>query len=189
MMSRKIARLLQLSALSMLVACSSTMGETSLSDGNKLVVVGSGVKSEVSVKCLTAAQIMQLTGSGIDPAAKPASCYTVVFVSASSSSISKAITAYVNAESELSEKVTATVAAKTPPPANEATSEIADKIVADAVAQTGSDDEFSKRVTGVQLSDALRTTVTARLRAVASTTTDEPTRARLNHAATALEAK
>jgi len=50
--------------------CSNVIGSARLNDGNQLEIAGYGSKAAISVKCLSAAQIKQLTGSLIDPSVR-----------------------------------------------------------------------------------------------------------------------
>jgi hypothetical protein len=100
-------------ALVVITGCG-TMGTARMSDGNEFVIEGSGAQSSISMKCLTLQEIRELTASGVDPSAPPATCYWVALITASSSSISKAVSAYVTRESELNDKV-ASIVAPTPP--------------------------------------------------------------------------
>ena len=118
-----------------LVGCSHTLGRARLNDGKDLVIEGRGSKTNVSVKCLTESEIKELTGSNINPGVAKASCYTVVFVSSDSSSISKAITAYARAETELNDKVASAVTDGHTPKTSSVGAELAKKVVAESLSQ------------------------------------------------------
>jgi hypothetical protein len=142
--------------------CSHVMGRTTLTDGNVLEVEGYGTSASLDVKCLSEVQIKQLTGSLVDPTVPRSTCYTVIFITSRSSQISRAITSYVNAESELAAKV-AEIAAPNAPPISSAdpVAQLANKLAAEVIDRPGA--EIEQEVAG--LSENLTTELKAALKA------------------------
>jgi len=96
--------------LLLLLGCSSILAEVPLSDGNTLVISGSGTKSNVAQKCLRADAIQKLTSSDIPDDVPKQTCYWVLLASTDSSDISKAITAFIQADDEFQRKIKAVAA-------------------------------------------------------------------------------
>jgi hypothetical protein len=90
--------------------CAATMAEIPTPDGNVLVVEGRGTKSMVAQKCLSADTIKKLISSEIPPAFQGQSCYWVALLSADSTDISKAISAFIDAKQEFDDKLSDIVA-------------------------------------------------------------------------------
>lgn len=141
--------------------CASTMGRVGLNDGLELAVDGRGVKSEISVKCLTEAQISQLTGSAINPMVPKTTCYTVAFISSTASAISRAIRAYVNADNAFTDQIADVTGTSTPASSPEA-KEIASKIVA-AVIENKPTAKTETANLSIQLTPQLRSEVASSL--------------------------
>lgn len=166
------------------VGCSRTLGQTRLDDGKELLVEGHGSKTNLSVKCLTEAEIKQLTGSSIGPNIPKASCYTTVFVSSDSSSISRAITAYARAETELNDKVAALITAGQSVAAATPGANLAKKLVTEEIlkeegaAQTGA--SALPPPPPPSLDPQTKNDVQATLKDIAAKTVDPRTRTKVN---------
>ena len=94
-----------LAALAQL-GCASVIASTPLPPGNyRLEVSGHGSRASAEIKCLRPEVVRQLTGGEIPGYAPKLPCYTVVILAGSSAAISRAVTAYANAERELFSKV------------------------------------------------------------------------------------
>ncbi len=162
------------------LGCGHTLGQARLDDGKELLVEGRGSKTNLSVKCLTEAEIKQLTGSSIGPNIPKASCYTTVFVSSDSSSISRAITAYTRAETELNDKVATiitggqSVAAATPG------ASLAKKLVAEELLKNDGAAQTGTSVLSQSLDSQTKGDVKATLKDIADKTVDPDTRTKVN---------
>jgi len=163
-------------------ACSQAQGRAPLGDGNEITIEGRGTKTSISVKCLTEAEIKQLTGSRIDPLVPKASCYTVAFVAAESSSISKAITAYARAESEMNDTIADSITGGRAPRVSSAGGELAKKIVSESLTKDARVVEQGARETMRRLDDKTKREARATLQAISATATDPLAKARIDAA-------
>jgi hypothetical protein len=173
-----------------IVACSHTQGRLPLGDGNELAIEGRGTKANLSMKCLTENQIKQLTGSMISPTVEKASCYTVIFVSADSSAISKAITAYARADNELNDDVAAAVTGGKVPASTSVGGEIAKKIVSETVVSNTKDTKIIEAdVRGIvqHLDEKNKTELKATLQAISVNAIDPVVKTRVDAALSAVQ--
>jgi hypothetical protein len=118
----------------LLSGCTHTMATAPFSDGTVVYLDGYGATSQVSLTCLSENQINQLTGGNTPPTAPKALCYEVAVITTKSSQISNAITAYLQANQNLTAQASAGVGAATPSIPNPVAQAATNAIVADIVA-------------------------------------------------------
>lgn len=166
--------------------CGGTLGRAQLTDGNQLVVKGSGAKAALSVKCLSADEIKALTGSNIDPNVPQQSCYTVVFVSGSSSSISRAVTSYLRSDSELQDMVTQSSVATPVAVSGGPVGDVVKSVVSDAVAKPANVVATSAANTTATLDAQSKAAVKAQLTTIAAKLRDPNTKEKVDAAIQAI---
>jgi len=175
---RKRGSLVMIACLA--VGCSRSLGQARLDDGKELLVEGHGSKTNLSVKCLTEAEIKQLTGSSIGPNIPKASCYTTVSVSSDSSSISRAITAYTRAETELNDKVATLITAGQSVAAATPGANLAKKLVTEEILKEDGAPQTGASALAPSLDPQTKNDVKATLKDIAAKTVDPRTRTKVN---------
>lgn len=174
-MKFKLVIYLMLSCL--FTGCGTITTRAPLDATHDLVVETQGVRARAEVLCLTAHTIKSLLGSEIPPEVSKKTCYRVILLSSDSSSIARAVSAYVSAEKEFLAQITG------------ASDTFASAIVEEAVSSATTVETLKTRVD--ELSKTLTETEAAQtssqIKAVLALTNDPSIKEKLNAASKALE--